>query len=134
MLACFCVLKQKQEIENELYIRAEGRPQNLSDIRFQPAHRDRWLIISFMVDTKPEGLINDLNDAGWSKDHADMLPLIESEFEGRTQVSLHAIGSGVFRSWTDDERRMHMANARRVLRKHGYKSVPHWKLTLADMM
>lgn len=116
-----------------LYVE-KGDPQTYLTFASSQPHKDRWIIISFMVDTKPEALISDLNDVGWSKDHADMLPLIESVFEGRTQVTLHALGTGVFRHWTDDERRMHMANARQVLRKHGYKGVPHWKLTLADMM
>lgn len=116
-----------------IYVKKGDLKTYLTFASSQP-HKDRWIMISFMVDTKPEDLINDLNNAGWSADHADMMPLIESVFEGRTQVSLHALGTGVFRHWTEGERKMYMSSARQVLRKHGYKSVPHWKLTMADMM
>ena len=117
-----------------LYVPKDDTKTYLTFASSKPS-KDRWLIISFMVDDEPLELISDLNDTGWSNEFAQMIPLVEMPpLNGRKQMELHAQGSKLFGDWTDDEHKTNMANARRVLRKHGYKGVPHWKLTIADMM
>ena len=118
----------------EIYV-ARGDTKTYVTFASSIPHKTRFLMVSYMLDDKPEALIADLNDIGWGDDEGAMLPLIKfSPLNGRTQDDFHAKGSELFGYWTDDERKTHMSNVRRALRKHGFKSVPHWKLTMADMM
>ena len=97
-------------------------------------HRTRSLLISFMEDKRPDDLINDLRDAGWAEDNAQMMALLPaSPLYGRLEISLWTETHGLFQSWTDDEKRKYLASARRVLKKYGMTGVPHRKLTYADM-
>lgn len=117
-----------------MYVK-EGDHQTYLTFASKSPHKTRWLVISFMEDTEPTALIDDLRDAGWARENASLLPLIEfPTLNGRKEIDLSAKGSDIFGYWTVDERKMHMANARKALRKHGITGVPHWKMTLADMM
>ena len=101
-------------------------------------HKTRSLLISFNVDNKSymfDDMINDLRKAGWAEENATLRPMIElPPLFGRKEISLWAKGTGLFESWTDEEAKIHMRNARTVLRRYNIKGVPHRKLTIADMM
>jgi len=98
-------------------------------------HKTRFLTISFMEDNAPTDLFADLQTVAWVKDAGGLVPMFElPAINGRKEVDLFAKGSEIFGFWTDAERKFHMAACRKVLRKYGFKGVPHHKLTLADMM
>lgn len=101
-------------------------------------HKTKFLVISFHVDHKMyfhDDLIEDLRKVGWAEENAALRSLVElPPLFGRKEIHLFARGSDLFDSWTDEEAKKFMRDARTVLRRYNIKGVPHRKLTLADMM
>lgn len=101
-------------------------------------HKTKFLAISYHVDHKPyffDDLINDLRKVGWAEENAALRSLVElPPLFGRKEIHLFAKGSSSFDMWTDEEAKVHMRNARTVLRRYMIKGVPHRKLTIADLM
>ena len=98
--------------------------------------KTKSLLVSFMEDDKPEDLLDTLEQAGWSNNHGDLMPLMPaSPLFGRMEYELTSPGTSTFfKRWTPEEATTKMAACRRVLRKFGFTHVPHWKLTLANRM
>jgi len=94
------------------------------------------LLVNFMENDKPVELLDVLEQAGWSNNHGDLMPLMPaSPLFGRVELELTSPGTeGRFRRWTADDARTKMAACRKALRKFGFTKVPHWKLTLANRM
>lgn len=98
--------------------------------------KTKSLLVSFMENDKPTELLDALEQAGWSNNHGDLMPLMPaSSLFGRMELELTSPGStGFFKRWTADEAKANMAACRKVLRKFGFTKVPHWKLTMANRM
>lgn len=120
-----------------IYVEPEDVQTYMTFASRQP-HTTRSLVISYNVDNKSymfDDLIRDLGEAGWSEANADMMRLVElPPLFGRKEITLYAKGSTRLNMWTDEEAKVHMRNARTVLRRYGIKGVPHRKLTIADLM
>jgi hypothetical protein len=85
-------------------------------------------------------MLRDLANVGWT---ADGMRVPEHEAYDQnfiplgykvTEIHVIARGSGPFGGWTAEEKKVHMANARSVLRKYGFPRAPVWTKTLADML
>lgn len=112
----------------------EGDEQTYITFASKHPHKTKMLLISFMEDNEPKELVDDLAVVGWAEDNG-LMPLYKMpSLNGRLEIQLHTEGSASFGFWTEDEARINMAKARKMLRKHGITGVPHRKLTLADMM
>ena len=94
------------------------------------------LLVSFMEDNKPVEMLDALEQAGWSNNHGDLMPLMPaSPLFGRVEFELTSPGStGFFKRWTDEEAKAKMSACRKVLRKFHLAKVPIWELTLANRL
>lgn len=91
-----------------------------------------WLVIEHHETTPPTALLTDLAGKGWVVDPS--LPGASPLF-GVVEITVCKPGTGMFRSWTPDEARTAMRDARRVLKAHGFSGPLRVRtLTLADMM
>lgn len=106
-------------------------------------HDTRWLKLSYSEGAIPTALLRDLAAVGWTWDagmckrdtYDPQVPVPHAPaFGGRVEVGIVANGSGLFGSWSPAEKRRYMREARRVLTMHGFVKVPHYKLTLADLL
>jgi hypothetical protein len=95
-------------------------------------HTTLWLDLEFPANAEPKDLLAALATAGWKEDKnfGGRLPPLG----GRQKITVGSPGSDMFKSWTEAERKSKMAAVRAVLRAHGLTSVPHRRLTLADML
>jgi hypothetical protein len=116
----------------------------------QGNHRTHWLEIEFPVGAEPTGMLADLAEIGWHPDRFQTPPVEKITWDstqpgGLPQMVRHGYqtqelrligpkGSALFAGWDDDEKRQHMAAARKVLRKYGFTRVPVWAKTVQDMM
>ena len=105
-----------------------------TNVRFEsaPPTHTPWLTIEHDTDNEPTQLLADLTTAGWEP-NPTFRPI---NFPGdpTKHVLYGAVGSGPFGTWTKDERAARIMAARRVLRTHGYRTVPTIRLTRADLL
>jgi len=99
---------------------------------FQAKHpyNTYWLSLEVNVDNHPQALLDDLAKVGWTVSRGGS----GNPLRGRETLSVAAKGSDLFGSWTADEKKRHLASARKVLKKYGFGSVPLQKLTLAALL
>jgi hypothetical protein len=106
-------------------------------IEFQSKHphHTAWIEVSGPV---PEveaalnqgGVIADLLAIGWRLSIIPPAP----PFDGMTERDIQRDGSAVFRGWTADEKVKFVAEAKAVLKKHGYTGVKWRKMRLEDLL
>lgn len=102
-----------------------------------------WLEIEYPLDAVPQGLLDDLAEVGFAQDSRcaplPPCPGVDGHYNltGYLVQDVHLggpAGTDLFAGWTKDEARVHMRNARRVLRKHGLTNVPVWRKTWRDLI
>lgn len=103
------------------------------EFRSKHPHRTLWLWLEFPQHDDPKGLLDDLATAGW-REGGSIGAARMSPFKGRQQVEINKRGSGLFGEWLPNERKRFLAEARRILRRHGLVNVRNRKLTLADLL
>lgn len=93
--------------------------------------RTCWLCITHKVnDPAIETLLADLETVGWKQDEF----LEVYQINGVTETIIFKHGSNPFGNWTSEDRRIFMAEARDVLRRHGYVYVPVNNLTWQELV
>jgi hypothetical protein len=104
-------------------------PERSVSVTFQSKHPHRtcWLAIRWAGE-EPAALFTDLQALGWTR-HTAAPPLA-----GTHDVAFGKEGTGLFRGWTPGERKANLAQARRVLRRHGFTRVPVQRLDLQDLL
>lgn len=93
-----------------------------------------WLSIGFEEGKKPEELVKALIDAGWKEDEFPALRPLPWKGKKLAHLNLEKSGSALFNGWTLEERKANLAEARKILRKHGITNVPKLNLTLQDLL
>lgn len=107
-----------------------------------------WLVIEHEEGKPPAELLADLAGIGWNTDGmrtAPPAPPILYDDDGSfvgidhkapkvEEIHLLKRGTALFTGWTPNEKRINMADVRKVLRRHGFTRVPVNKLTLADLL
>lgn len=93
-------------------------------------HNTWFLSIVYHEDNIPITLLNHLNTLGWTKGPFFSAP----PFKGIHKEELGCSGTGLFGDWTPLEKKKNMTNVRKVLRKHGFTGVQHYRISLADCL
>ena len=101
-----------------------------AEFRSKSPYTTSWLEISYHTEAPPTVLIEQLAEAGWREDGMWGIP---PRSNGRTEVILSRPGTGLFRSWTPEEKKAAMADARKILRRHRVYTTTR-KMTLADLL
>lgn len=101
-----------------------------AEFRSKSPYNTSWLELGYHVDAPPTAILEQLAEAGWDTDGMKDIPPMSN---GRTEVVLYRPGSGLFRSWTTDEKKVALADAKKVLRRHRITATSR-KMTLADML
>jgi hypothetical protein len=108
----------------------------------QPPQKTCWLEIEVPVDNEPTELLAALGAAGWQDQTVSGLPPA-TKYDLTTKQSLgyqyksyqlFKPGTNLFRSWTENEAKANMKEARGVLRRFGRTAVPVWHKTWQDML
>ena len=101
-----------------------------------------WIELEYPVDTIPQALLDDLAKIGFAPDGLTQIPVTEKvEFlsnpEGGSimkrlgydvqEITLTKKGTSMFGGWNAEQKRTNLAQARRVLRAHGYPKVETWE-------
>ena len=98
-----------------------------------------WVEGAYREGFRPDDLFSDFTKAGWSveeyglpvqayDDEWNRLPYSEFDFH------INRMGTGLFGGWSPDEEKRFRAEARKIMRKHGFTRVPIWRKTLQDMI
>lgn len=85
--------------------------------------------LAYHVDRRPDELLNALISAGWE---ASMF--VPPMPDGTKEVFLHKPGTGLFTGWTPEEARAFRTEARKILRRFGFRNVPVIRLRLEDLL
>lgn len=104
-----------------------------------------WIEMEYTVGSEPTALLAGLAYYGWKPDGMGLPPMEKITWDANNVMIRHGIqvqellltgpkGSALFGGWTPEEKRQHMADARKVLRFHGFTRVPVWTKTLQDML
>lgn len=80
-----------------------------------------WIVIEHDEDTRPE-IIDDLRAAGWRTSEDDGMRGLPP-LNGRLETTLCKRGTDLFCGWTAEEKKQYLAEARKIMRKHGYTGV-----------
>ena len=106
-------------------------------VRFESnnPHKDKWLWISFPVDSEPTDFLMALQHRGWSECPSGLKTARVSPVNGIQEITMHPPqGSGLFGIMTDEERSKAQRDARTALNQFGWNDVrvPHYKMDFSD--
>ena len=92
-------------------------------------HSTLWIEIQFPSKDRPTRLIEGLAGIGFRSEVPPVPPL-----SGVQTIDLVKEGTGIFGSWTPEEYRVNMREARALLRSYGFRNVPRKRLTPMDLL
>lgn len=92
-------------------------------------HSTPWIEIQFPSKDRPTKLIEGLAGIGFRSE----LPSVPS-LNGVQTIELVKHGTGIFGSWTPEEYKVYMREARALLRRYGFCNVPRKRLTPMDLL
>lgn len=138
-------IPEDRQFHNELGREAEKLFPFGPGVIFQSKHphETRWLKLSYPDGQIPVDLLRDMAAAGWTWDagmrkpdgYDPLVPIPYSPaFGGRVEIDITAKGTGLFGSWTKEEKQRRLREIRKVLAMHGFVKIPHHKLSLADLL
>lgn len=104
-----------------------------------------WIEMEYPVGAEPTDLLADLAKVGWAPDGMKVPSMEKVTWDANHVMTRHGYhveeihivgphGTDLFGGWSDDEKRVNMAAARKVLRAYGFVKVPVWSKTLQDML
>src|SRR5882724_8043383 len=91
-----------------------------AEFRSKPPHRDCWLRLHW-EGPEPTALVDALEATGWRRCYRQPLARLPGQPDGR---DFEKPRSGQLHDWTRAERKANLAQARRILRRHGLTQVP----------
>ena len=95
-------------------------------------HTTLWLRVEFPEGQEPEELFAALAKIGWREDtRFARLPALDGVQEVKVSGPK---GTELFGAWSAVERRAYMAACRDVLREFEFDGVPHYELTLEELL
>lgn len=97
----------------------------------KPPHRTYWVAVEAPAGREPEELYAALRGIGFDTGGAGAPP---PPVDGVQQRTFTKPGSGLFRSWVDEEREANLGDVRRVLAAFGFGEAPLLDLTARDLL
>lgn len=116
----------------EKAVEVAGQPQIV--FLSKTPHRTLWMVVAYQNKDQNwlQTFLKDVGQKGWTENKSFPKP---PAYSGQTvfTIELQKPGSGVFKGWTDAERRSFMKDIKATLAGYGI-GVHHVKLTMADCM